>query len=68
MERIKILKTQTRGNLKSSYYALTIILDEGVERNKIIVKLKKKGIGTSIYYPHPIPMLNYYKKKIWIQK
>ena len=49
--------------MKSSYYALTVILDEGLERNKMIAKLKKKGIGTSIYYPHPIPMLNYYKKK-----
>lgn len=62
-KRIKILKTQTSGNLKSSYYALTVILDKGLERNKMIAKLKKKGIGTSIYYPHPIPMLNYYKKK-----
>tara|TARA_Y100000816_G_scaffold292517_1_gene288244 strand:+ start:6875 stop:8020 length:1146 start_codon:yes stop_codon:yes gene_type:complete len=63
IDKIKILKTQTSGNLKSSYYALTIILDKGIERNKMIAKLKKKGIGTSIYYPHPIPMLNYYKKK-----
>ncbi len=61
--RIKILNTQSSRNLKSSYYALTIILNKGIDRNKTIIKLKKKGIGTSIYYPHPIPMLNYYKKK-----
>jgi dTDP-4-amino-4,6-dideoxygalactose transaminase len=26
-------------------------------------ELTKKGIGTSIYYPHPVPRLSYYKKK-----
>ena len=26
-------------------------------------KLTKKGIGSSIYYPHPVPRLSYYKKK-----
>ena len=27
------------------------------------IDLKKKGIGCSIYYPHPVPRLVYYKKK-----
>ena len=63
INNVKILNTQSRKNLKSSYYALTIILDKRLDRNKVIFDLKKKGIGSSIYYPHPIPMLNYYKKK-----
>ena len=37
-------------------------------RNQIISLLKKKGVGTSIYYPHPIPRLRYYKKKYGYNK
>ena len=29
----------------------------------LINKLNKKGIGTSIYYPKPIPAMTFYKKK-----
>ena len=25
--------------------------------------LGKKGVGTSIYYPQPVPRMSYYKKK-----
>ena len=48
-----------------SYYCMNILLKKkyASERNKIISLLKKNGIGTSIYYPHPIPRLRYYKKK-----
>ena len=26
-------------------------------------ELGKKGVGTSIYYPHPVPRLSYYRSK-----
>ena len=60
-----ILNTETDLKYKSSYYCLTIVLNNQnkLNRDKIILKLKKKGIQTSIYYPHPVPLLNYYKKK-----
>ena len=32
-------------------------------RDSVILKMKKLGIQLSIYYPHPVPLLNYYKKK-----
>ena len=32
-------------------------------RQKILKKLKSKSIGFSIYYPGPVPLFNYYKKK-----
>ena len=25
--------------------------------------MNKEGLGTSIYYPHPVPRMNYYKNK-----
>ena len=51
--------------LKNSHYCLTIILKKNLrkKRDKIIKDLNIKGIGTSIYYPHPLPRMNYYKNK-----
>ena len=64
-KNFKILNTQSDKKFKSSYYALTIILKKNnlLKRNKIIQILKQKKIQTSIYYPHPVPLLNYYRKK-----
>lgn len=56
--------------LNSSYYCLSLILNDGLDkfRNNIILNLSKKKIGTSIYYPHPVPRLTYYKKKYGYSK
>ena len=32
-------------------------------RDQILLELKKKGVGCSVYYPHPVPRLDFYKKK-----
>jgi len=52
-------------NLNNSFYCLTIVLKNRLskKRNEIIESLNKIGIGTSIYYPHPLPRMNYYKNK-----
>lgn len=69
-KNFKILNTKTENGFQSSYYALTIILkkESKINRNKLIVELKNKGIQTSIYYPHPVPLLNYYRKKYNYEK
>ena len=47
-----------------SYYCLCIVLkDFKINRLDVIKKLNSYGIGTSIYYPKPIPEMGYYKKK-----
>ena len=63
-ENFKIVKPLKK-NFKNSLYALNIILENKIKlyRNEIILMLKKKNIITSIYYPHPVPRLTYYKKK-----
>lgn len=48
-----------------SFYVLPIIITD-VDRSKrdqLIKSLLENGIQTSIYYPHPIPRLQYYQKK-----
>ena len=50
---------------QSSYYCLSIILDKGLteERINIVNYLKENGIGTSVYYPRPVPHFTYYRSK-----
>ena len=47
-----------------SYYCFCIVLnDKKINRLDIINKLNFEGVGTSIYYPKPIPEMSFYKKK-----
>jgi perosamine synthetase len=56
--------------LIGSHYCLSIILSPKLskKREKIIKFLSSKGIGTSIYYPQPVPRMSYYKKKYKYKK
>ena len=55
----------SKKNKKTSYYCFQICLNKKYFkiRNHLINQLKKKNIGTSIYYPKPVPEMTYYKKK-----
>lgn len=39
---------------RATFYQYTILLDEGIERKKLIRRLAEKGLDTAIYYPDPI--------------
>jgi perosamine synthetase len=56
--------------LKNSFYCLALILDKKISkyRKDIINSFNKYGIGTSIYYPQPVPRMSYYKKKYGYKK
>ena len=55
----------THGDYISSYYCLSVLLNDKLspKRTDIINSLKSKGIGTSVYYPRPVPHFTYYKNK-----
>ncbi len=55
----------TGGDFQSSYYCHAIILSDDLapRRPRIIANLKARGVGTSIYYPHPVPAMRYYREK-----
>ena len=57
-------------NIKGSFYCLSILLSKKIssKRFEIINFLKKNNIGSSIYYPHPVPRLKFYKDKYKINK
>ena len=64
IDEIKLFRS-SYGEYKSSRYCLSIILTESIKskRFEIVQDLKNHGIGTSVYYPKPVPHLTYYKEK-----
>jgi len=55
----------THGRFTSSYYCLSIILDAPLapKRADLIARLNADGVGTSVYYPQPVPRMTYYRDK-----
>ncbi len=55
----------TGGDYQSSYYCLSAMLSPALtpKRFEIVQHLKQQGIGTSVYYPRPVPHFTYYKQK-----
>lgn len=55
----------TTGEFKSSYYCCSVILNDTLasHRAAIVQYMKQQSIGTSVYYPRPVPLLSYYHEK-----
>tara|TARA_B100000902_G_C27309089_1_gene917279 strand:- start:89 stop:1240 length:1152 start_codon:yes stop_codon:yes gene_type:complete len=70
IENIRVLPQPVDERFNSSHYCLGMILDRTVaeKRPLIMEELGKKGIGTSIYYPQPVPRMSYYKSKYGYKK
>jgi perosamine synthetase len=51
--------------LRSSHYCLVAVLEAASKdsRNELLGRLKARGVGTSVYYPQPVPRLSYYRHK-----
>ena len=49
----------------NSHYCFSIVLQGRLagNRNALIAGLRHSGIGTSIYYPQPVPRMTYYREK-----
>ncbi|MEO6096892.1 MAG: DegT/DnrJ/EryC1/StrS family aminotransferase [Fibrobacteria bacterium] len=64
MQGISMLLSERPGSVHS-FYCHTIILDEALvpKRVDIIKYLNQNGVGTSIYYPHPVPYMTFYRQK-----
>ncbi len=67
---LSILPQPSDGHLESCYYCLGVLLDENIvsKRSEIINLLSEEGIGSSVYYPQPVPRMSYYKKKYGYDK
>lgn len=69
-ETCKILPQPFNENVQSSFYCASLLLkDIGPKRRaQLMLQLQEKGVGTSVYYPHPVPRFTYYQKKYSIDK
>ena len=52
-------------NLTKSYYCINLVFKGKLKKKRMEIKnfLKSQKIGTSIYYPQPVPRMSYYKNK-----
>jgi dTDP-4-amino-4,6-dideoxygalactose transaminase len=50
---------------RNSHYCLSVLLTGKLakKRDEIVEKLAQAGIGTSVYYPQPVPRMPYYRQK-----
>ena len=55
-------------DVRNSHYCLVVVLQESLapKRNDIVLKLKERGVGCSVYYPQPVPRMAYYQNKYGI--
>jgi dTDP-4-amino-4,6-dideoxygalactose transaminase len=61
---ISILDSQNKDAI-SSFYCLSVVLEKPLDakRIEIVKKLNAAGVGTSVYYPQPVPRMSYYQNK-----
>jgi dTDP-4-amino-4,6-dideoxygalactose transaminase len=54
-----------RNGEEHSYYCMTAVLSDrlAAKRTQIVAELNANGVGTSIYYPKPVPHMTYYREK-----
>jgi dTDP-4-amino-4,6-dideoxygalactose transaminase len=64
LEHVAILDVTSSHQL-SSHYCLTAVLEGPLadQRTEAVRRLNAAGVGTSVYYPHPVPRLRYYREK-----
>ena len=64
VQDVAILDTRSPA-AASSHYCLTVVLrgEMAARRDDVVASLNRAGVGTSIYYPHPVPRLTYYRNK-----
>lgn len=62
---LTVLDTDGRNGAVNSHYCLSIVLEGALagRRDAIVKGLNEAGVGTSVYYPHPVPRLRYYQGK-----
>jgi dTDP-4-amino-4,6-dideoxygalactose transaminase len=64
IENVLILRSQ-KSVAENSHYCLSVVLQERLanRRNEIVLALRELGVGTSVYYPQPVPRMTYYREK-----
>jgi perosamine synthetase len=64
IEDLHFLSSSQPG-VETSPYCLVVVLPPRLagRRNEVVARLGAAGVGTSIYYPQPVPRMQYYRAK-----
>ena len=64
-KRIRVIPQPVNERITSCHYCLSVVLDDELasKRPEIMEALTNKGIGSSVYYPQPVPRMKYYQDK-----
>jgi perosamine synthetase len=68
IDQITVLDAKEEAT-RSSHYCLSVVLTGTLaeRRNEVAARLKEAGVGTSVYYPQPVPRMTYYRDKYGYQ-
>lgn len=60
---VRILPQPCNEFMQSSHYCMSVMLSTALaaRRVEIMKYMSEHGVGTSIYYPHPVPRMSYYR-------
>ena len=60
-----ILPQPLSRNIDSSYYCMGILLNKELRPKRALImdSMGANNVGTSIYYPQPVPRMSYYKER-----
>jgi perosamine synthetase len=64
MDEIRQIDSDGDG-LDTSAYCHVVLLQgrHAALRNEVVMTLRARGVGTSVYYPHPVPRMRYYAER-----
>jgi perosamine synthetase len=64
LEGLEILESN-HSDAIHTHYCLSVVLPPPLrgQRERIILRMKSENIGTSVYYPQPVPRMAYYRQK-----
>ena len=70
IEKVSVLDQPCNERFQSSFYCMSVLLDESLvdRRFEITSLLKENNVGTSVYYPKPVPHMTYYQKRYGYSK
>jgi len=62
----RVIPQPCNSSITSSHYCLSLMFNEALalKRSAIMAYMTEHGVGTSVYYPHPVPRMTYYQKHL----
>lgn len=65
IENVRVMAQPFNESIQSCYYCMAVILPAELQtrRGELITRMQQREVGCSVYYPHPVPRISYYREK-----